>query len=75
MNIKYYSQMGKVLRLTFAALFWALNIVLGHILQQVTQPAGLASLNHGTVRQCNVIGSIFPSDVAVIFIYGPQSYV
>ena len=43
--------MGKVLRLTFAALFWALDIVLAHILQQVTQPAGLASLNHGTLVQ------------------------
>ena len=32
----------------FAALFWALGIVLAHILQKVTQPAGLASLNRGT---------------------------
>ena len=28
----------------FSALFWALSIVLAHILQLVTQPAGLASL-------------------------------
>ena len=32
----------------FSALFWALSIVLAHILQKVTQPASLASLNHGT---------------------------
>ena len=32
----------------FAVLFWALSIVLAHILQQVTQPAGLASLKRGT---------------------------
>ena len=33
----------------FAVLFWALGIVLAHVLQQVTQPAaGLASLNYGT---------------------------
>ena len=32
----------------FSALFWALSIVLEHILQLVTQPAGLASLNSGT---------------------------
>ena len=32
----------------FFALFLALGIVLAHILQKVTQPAGLASLNHGT---------------------------
>ena len=32
----------------FAALFWALGIVLVHILQLVTQPACLASLNSGT---------------------------
>ena len=29
----------------FAVLFWALGNVLPHILKQVTQPAGLASLN------------------------------
>ena len=45
--------MGNVFRLCniiepFAALFWALGIVLAHILQQVTQPAGLASFNSGT---------------------------
>ena len=33
---------------TFPALFWALDIVLAHILKQLTQPAGLASLNSGT---------------------------
>ena len=32
----------------FAVLFWALSIVLAHILQKGTQPAGLASLNRGT---------------------------
>ena len=32
----------------FSALFLALSIVLAHILQKVTQPAGLAALNHGT---------------------------
>ena len=32
----------------FAVLFWALGIVLANILQQVTQPAGLAYLNRGT---------------------------
>ena len=32
----------------FAALFWALGIALAHILKQLTQPAGLASLNIGT---------------------------
>ena len=30
----------------FAALFWALCIVLAHILEVVTQPAGLATLNY-----------------------------
>ena len=55
------SKIGKVNRLynrvePFAALFWALGIVLPQILQQVTP--GLASLNlwywHGTVRQGSV---------------------
>ena len=32
----------------FPALFWALGIVLVHILQKVTQPASLASPNSGT---------------------------
>ena len=32
----------------FAVLFWALAIVLAHILQQVTQPASLVSLNCST---------------------------
>ena len=32
----------------FAVLFWAIGIVLAHILQQLTQPTGLASLNRGT---------------------------
>ena len=53
--------MGKVFHLT-----WELNLALPcfgvsalhscilHILQQVTQPAGLASLNHCTVRQWKV---------------------
>ena len=36
----------------FAALFWALGIILAHILKQFTQPAGLASLNSGT---CTVL--------------------
>ena len=33
----------------FAVLFWALGTVLGHLLQLVTQPACLASLNYDTV--------------------------
>ena len=50
---KLYTQIGNVNRLhniiePFAALFWALGIVLAHILQKVTQPAGLASPNSGT---------------------------
>ena len=36
----------------FAALFWALGNVLAHILKQVTQPAGLASLNRRTGTNC-----------------------
>ena len=32
----------------FPALFWALGIILAHILQKGTQPAGLASPNSGT---------------------------
>ena len=32
----------------FPALFWALGIVLAHVLQKGAQPAGLASLNRGT---------------------------
>ena len=32
----------------FPTLFWALGIDLTHVLQEVTQPAGLASLNSGT---------------------------
>ena len=48
-----YTQMDNVNRLhhsiePFAALFWALGIVLAHKLQQATQLAFLASLNHGT---------------------------
>ena len=55
---KLYTQIGKVLRLPrelnlFAALFWALGIALAHILKQLTQPAGLASLNSGALaRYC-----------------------
>ena len=37
---------------SFAALFFALSNVLARILKQVTQPAGLASLNHGTGTDC-----------------------
>ena len=49
-----YTQIGKVFMSywriePFVALFWALSIVLVHILKQLTQPAGLASLNNGTV--------------------------
>ena len=36
----------------FPALFWALGIVLAHILKLVTQPAGLASLNCRTGTDC-----------------------
>ena len=50
-----YTQIGNVFHLCnriepFAALFWALGIVhvLAHILKQLTQPAGPASLNSGT---------------------------
>ena len=50
---KLYTQIGNVNRLyniiePFAALFWALGIVLAHILPKVSQPAGLASLNPST---------------------------
>ena len=43
---KLYTQIGNVNRLhtiiePFPALFWALSIVLAHILQWATQPAGL----------------------------------
>ena len=49
----FYKQIGKENRLhnriePFPTLFWALGILLAHILQQVTQPAGLESRNHGT---------------------------
>ena len=49
--------MGRVNRLhnkiePFPALFWALGIVLAHILKLVTQPAGLASLNPRTGTDC-----------------------
>ena len=37
----------------FSALSLALGIVLAHLLQKVTQPAGLASLNHCTA--CTVL--------------------
>ena len=43
-----------------AALFWSLGIVIAHILKQLTQPAGVASLSsgtghwHGTVQQGSV---------------------
>ena len=54
---KLYSQIGKVSRLHNIIepllpcfCFWVLGIVLAHILELVTQPAGLASLNYGTVR-------------------------
>ena len=36
----------------FAILFWALGIILTHILKQVTQPAGLASLKCRTGTDC-----------------------
>ena len=50
---KLYTQIVKVFRLClriepFSVMFWALGIVLAHILKQLTQPAGLASLNSGT---------------------------
>ena len=50
---KLYTQIVKVFRLClkiepFAVMFWALGIVLTHILKQLTQPDGLASLNSGT---------------------------
>ena len=59
-----YTKIGNIFRLCniiepFAALFWAFGIVLVHILKQLTQPAGLASLNSGAgtvlhVRQGSV---------------------
>ena len=50
---KLYTQISNVFRLClriepFSVMFWALGIVLAHILKQLTQPAGLASLNSGT---------------------------
>ena len=50
---KLYTQIGNVFCLCiiiepFAAIFWALSIVLVHILKQLTQTAGLASLDSGT---------------------------
>ena len=56
---KLYSQIGKVSRLhniiePLLPCFWVLGIVLAHILELVTQPAGLASLNYGTVGQWKV---------------------
>ena len=36
----------------FAILFWARYIVLAHIRQHLTQPAGLASLNVVLARYC-----------------------
>ena len=42
----------------FPALFWALGIVLAHILQKVTQPAGLASPNSGTGTALNGRGQL-----------------
>ena len=51
----------------FAARFWALSSVLAHILQQVTQLSGLASLNHGTV--CMAVTCYrFPSS-CIIYLY------
>ena len=52
---KLYTQISNVFRLcliieSFSVMFWALGIVLAHILKQLTQPAGLASLNSGTGR-------------------------
>ena len=53
LQINISRKIGKVSRLhiriePFPALFWAIGIVLAHILQQVTQHAGLASLHCGT---------------------------
>ena len=50
---KLYTQVSNVFRLClrikpFSALFWTLGIALAHILKQLTQPAGLVSLNSGT---------------------------
>ena len=65
----------------FAVMFWALGIVLAHILKQLTQPAGLASLDSGTgtvLYGRGQLGSIWLktsflpafSDLAKLFIYG-----
>ena len=53
----------------FDVLFWALGIVLTHIVHQVTQPAGLTSLNrgtewHGTVRQGSVRSNLIEDALA-----------
>ena len=64
----------------FAALFWALSIALALILKQLTQPAGLASLNSGAgtvLYGRDQLGSILLkacwlpafSDLAILFIY------
>ena len=67
----------------FAALYWAVGIVLTHLMQQMTQPAGLASLNCGTgtvLYGRGQFGSIWVktrrlpaiSDLPVLFIYGAE---
>ena len=70
-----YTQIGNIFRLhnriqPFAALFWALGIVLVHILKQLTQPAGPASLKFGRGQ----LGSIrrkksFPLPFSLLAVY------
>ena len=67
--------MGKVFRLEpFAVLFLSLDIVLTHILEQLTQPASLASLNCGTgtilysVQQGSVRFNLI-EDASVLFLF------
>ena len=85
---KLFTQIGNVFRLSWELnlllpCFWALGIVLAHILTQLTQPAGLASFNIGTGRVLygrGELGSILREDASgpcilpscyIIFIYAP----
>ena len=65
----------------FAVTFWAPGIVLIHILKQLTQPAGLTSLNIGTgtilygmgLNWLKTIRLPAFSDLAILFIYAPST--
>ena len=63
------------------AVLWALGIVLAHIMYQVTQSAGLASLNRGTAGSVMVnltegalASSLFPSSCIVYLCPGPALF-